>query len=315
MFSPSSFASSQSWRDDLRHAEVRATRGEGHRHELVVRGEVLATDAPNVVGIGRDGAAEPPGRDRRVRKAVGEDRPDAAVLEPLDGGVRVLGRVHDVRPIHERRDAGVDRLERTPLVRRVDVVGPVLGRELVEDGAEVGAQRVVGRAGPDRRLPGMAVRVDEAGDDDVAGRVDDLRVRCGQVRADLGDDVPHHEDVRTRQLAKRIVLGQDDRVLDEDPVGHGSLLRRISVRRRCWPPIGRRSVAQCARVGHPQVSALTSLPARAPPAARPASGRAAHPRPSRNPVPRVRRWRLRGRARDSCPPAASARARTQRTRG
>ena len=103
---------------------------------------------------------------------------------PLIAGVGVVGRVHDVRPVDERRDARVDALERAPQVGGVDVVGPVVRRELVEDVPEVGDQRVVRGARPDRRLPGVAVGVDEARDDDVAVGVDDLRVvgRTGSGR-------------------------------------------------------------------------------------------------------------------------------------
>ena len=41
---------------------------------------------------------------------------------------------------------------------------------------------------------------------------------------DGGDRVALDEDVGPRQLAEIRVLGQDDAVLDEDPVGHGCLL-------------------------------------------------------------------------------------------
>jgi hypothetical protein len=67
--------------------------------------------------------------------------------------------------------------------------------------------------------------IDEARDDDVAGRVDDLRVVRGDVRTNVLDRVPLDEDVRPRQLADGVVLAEHDRVLDQDPVGHGSLLR------------------------------------------------------------------------------------------
>ncbi len=77
-------------------------------------------DAAGVVG------AEPPVLKRRVREAEGEDRPDARLLEAPDGRVGVLGRVHDVRPVDERRDARVGAFEGAPQVGGVHVVGPVV---------------------------------------------------------------------------------------------------------------------------------------------------------------------------------------------
>ena len=74
----------------------------------------------------------------------------------------------------------------------------------------------------------MAVGVDEARDDDVAGGVDDLRAVRGDPRADVGDPIALDEDVGLRQLADGWVPRQDDRVLDEDPVRHGLLLQSAS---------------------------------------------------------------------------------------
>ena len=229
MLRPSSLASSQSWRttSGLQKPVPRVARR--HRDELVVGAEVLLPQPAGVGAVrGQDAARvvrpEPPVRERRVAEAVGEHRPDAGVLQPLDRRVRVVRRVHDVRPVHERRDARVDALERAPAVRREHVVRPVVRSELVEDRAEVGDQREVRGARPDRRLPRVAVGVDEARDHDVAGGIDDPRAVRRQVRPDGGDGVAVDEDVGLRQLAEGRVLGQDDRVLDEDPVSHGCLL-------------------------------------------------------------------------------------------
>ena len=117
------------------------------------------------------------------------------LLEAPDRLVGVIVGVHDVRPVDERRDARVGALERAPQVGGVDVVGPVVRRELVEDPGEVRAQRVVRGARPDRRLPRVAVGVDEARDDDVALGVDDLGALGREVRPDGGDRVAFDEDV------------------------------------------------------------------------------------------------------------------------
>ena len=211
--------------DDILLAEVRAARREGHRDQALVVGEVLRAHPPRLVAIDPLGASgvvhpEPPGLDRRVGEAEREDRSDPALLEPAHRFVRVLGRVHDVRPVHERRDPGVQALERAPQVAGVDVLGPVLRRELVEDGAEIGAERVVGSGRPDRRLPRVAVGVDEPGDDDVAIGLDHPRAVGAQAAADLGDPVALDQDVGSGHLAERVVLGEHGCPSDEDSVSH-----------------------------------------------------------------------------------------------
>ncbi|MCQ0009012.1 hypothetical protein [Actinomadura madurae] len=70
----------------------------------------------------------------------------------------------------------------------VDVVRAVAGRQLAEDAGQVGGERAVGEDRAERRLPGVAVRVDEARHDDAAGGVDRLGAGGGgQFSADRGD--------------------------------------------------------------------------------------------------------------------------------
>jgi hypothetical protein len=87
--------------DDVLLAEVGATRREGHRDQPLVVAQLVAPDAASVVAVDPlDAAAvvraEPPGLDRGVREAEGEDRSQPGIAEPLERGVRVLRRVHDV---------------------------------------------------------------------------------------------------------------------------------------------------------------------------------------------------------------------------
>ena len=134
----------------------------------------------------------------------------------------MLGRVHDVGPVDQRCDAGVDALERAPLCRRVDVLRPVVRSELVEDRAEVGDQSEVGGTGPDARLPRVPMGVDEAGDDDVARRIDDPSTVGRQVFPDGSDLVVLDQHVRLRHLAELRVLGQDNPAAYEDSISHSS---------------------------------------------------------------------------------------------
>src|SRR5690606_16208925 len=140
--------------------------------------------------------------ERVVVAVVGVRGADPAVLKAVDVGVGVLGSVVDVGPVEEGRDPGVDALEGAGQVRGVDVLGAIQRRERIEDLDEVVVEGGVGRRAPDRRLPRVAVGVDEAGDDDVAGDVDDLGVGRFQVGADGGDLRAFDEDVAPSQVAQ-----------------------------------------------------------------------------------------------------------------
>src|SRR4029453_6981769 len=186
--------------------------GQGHGQQAVVGGEVGVTDPADVVARDRDLAVVPVVVQGGVGAAVGVLGPDAGLLEPLDGGVGVLGGVVDVRPVDQGRDAGVDALQRAGQVAGVDVLGPVEGGEGVEDLNEVGAEGGVGGAAPDGRLPGVPVGVDEPGDDDPAAGGEHLG-----VGVDLGGDLGA---APRRQVAEVGIHGQDGATTQQEPVGH-----------------------------------------------------------------------------------------------
>ena len=211
--------------DHVGLAEPRAAGRQGHRDPAGVGVEVLGLDPTGFGTVGgKDAAgvvgAEPPVLEGGVREAIGKDRSDAGGRQSANGLIGMGRRVHDVRPVDERRDARVDALERAPLVGREDIVGPIVRSELVEDVAEVGDQREVGRTGPDRRLPGVPVGVDEARDDDVVGRVDRAGAIGRQAVPDRHDPIVFDKDIRANELAQGRVLGEHVATLDEHPVGH-----------------------------------------------------------------------------------------------
>src|SRR5690349_12256136 len=109
----------------------------------------------------------------------------------------MVGRVVDVRPVDQRRDAGVEALQRPGVVGGVHVLGAVQGREGVQDLDEVVVQGGIGCRATDRGLPGVPVRVDEAGDDDEPFGVDDLGVGL-DVGLYGGDRVAFDEHVAFR---------------------------------------------------------------------------------------------------------------------
>ena len=112
-----------------------------------------------------------------------EDHARARLLERLDRGVGVLRRVEVVRPVEQRRDAAVERLERADQVAGVGVLGAVELAHRAVQAREVVRERPVGADVAEERLPGVAVRVDQARHDDAVGRVDDLGVAGVEVRA------------------------------------------------------------------------------------------------------------------------------------
>ena len=100
----------------------RAAKGRQiERDELVVAGEILLAQPRDVAGIfgGRD-LHDPAGL--VLAGAIGEHRPHARVLQSLDAGVGVRGRILDVRPVEHAGHAGVDRAERADVVGGIDVV-------------------------------------------------------------------------------------------------------------------------------------------------------------------------------------------------
>ena len=120
--------------------------------------------------------------------AVAEDEPPGYRLERVHRRVGVLGGPQAVRPVDAGGHAGVDRLDGGEQVARVVVLGAedLAPLQVVVD--EVLGERPVGAVAAHRRLPHVPVRVDHAGHDDAASRVD-LRGALGhrKARADRGD--------------------------------------------------------------------------------------------------------------------------------
>ena len=152
------------------------------------------------------------------RHAVRVHGADAGVLQALDRRVRVVGRVRDVRPVEQRRDACVERLERAGVVADVDVLGTIEAPDLAEHDREVVVERARRQDAADRRLPGVPVGVDEAGHHDHPGGVDLLRVRDAEVRADVDDLAVLDEDLPIRKIADFGIDRDDEAVADQQPL-------------------------------------------------------------------------------------------------
>ena len=139
----------------------------------------------------------------------------------VDSGVGVLRRVEVVRPVDQRRDAAVERLEPAEKIARVGVFGAVeLAHRAVQAGEVVG-ERPVGADIAEERLPGVPVGVDHSGQHDAIGRVDDLGVAGVERRSD-GAMPPF--SIRTSPVSnrRRRIDGDDGAALDQRALGHRS---------------------------------------------------------------------------------------------
>ena len=128
---------------------------------------------------------------------IAEGGTAARIHDPLDRGVRVFGRVMDLRDVMHRRDTAVELAERTEQLADVDVLRPVHRGERLQNVLEViddATRRAIGQEdpvrekAPQRRLELVMVRIDEAGHDDAAAGVDHRGVARLQLRSD-GEDL------------------------------------------------------------------------------------------------------------------------------
>ncbi len=183
-----------------------ARLGERDAHRDAVSRETLheTLDAPGIIDAHRVRGEVRVGP-RRREIAVREGRADPGVHQPLDRLVGVLRGVVAMGEVQDGRDARVQRLERADEVADVDVLRGVAGGERRADPEEVVQQRPV-RADPAQRgLPGVPMRVDEAGHDHPALRVDDLGIGPVEVPADRPDPVVLDEHRAALDLPDRRV--------------------------------------------------------------------------------------------------------------
>ena len=116
------------------------------------------------------------------------------------------GRVADLRDVVHRGDAVVELAEPTEQLVDVDVLRPIHRGEFVQDVFVVSRaparraraivyENAVSKEAAQRRLELVMVRIDEAGHDDAAARVDHCGAAAVQVRSDGEDLLAFDEDV------------------------------------------------------------------------------------------------------------------------
>ncbi len=211
---------------DLERRELRPARRERERDQLIARREVLLRDAPHVVRM-LELAVVPPRRHVEVRCTVCEYAADAALVHGADHRVGVLGSVLDVRPVEQRRDAGLDRSERAHEIARVPILRTVGRREHAQDVGEVFIEkRIRGDVAQDA-FPDVAMSVDESRHYDHRRRVDDLGLADLQVGTDRDDLRAVDQDVRAAEVADLPIHRENTAVLEYCSSGcHNSPLDR-----------------------------------------------------------------------------------------
>ena len=164
----------------------------------------------------------PPALAGDLGAAIAEHRTDAAVAQGLDGGVGVLRRVLNVRPIEYGRHTGVERTQRGDQIAGVHVLRATQGAEAAQNCLEVVAQRAVGQRVAKHAFPEVPMRIDEARHHDRVGGVDHLRIGRRQIGPDGRDPGTIDQNVAFRQLTGSGMHGEDRSALEEHPAASSS---------------------------------------------------------------------------------------------
>ncbi|MHC2781995.1 hypothetical protein ACVMBZ_001202 [Bradyrhizobium liaoningense] len=150
---------------------------------------------------------------------VEEGGADAALDQAAHGGISVIRRRIVVAPVDQRGDAVVDLVQRADQRRDMDVLGPKHGREPGMHAAEIFEQRPVRGIAAQARLPGVHVRVDQAGDDDAPGAVDNFGLAGTTTeldrRAHVDDPAAFDQHIAARKVADRVIHADDGGRFDQ----------------------------------------------------------------------------------------------------
>ena len=117
-----------------------------------------------------------------------EQRPDAALDQPVETAVAVIRRRVVVEPVEQRRHARVELVQRADQRAEADVLGCEARRHAAVQVLEILLKAPVAGDAADAGLPGVEVGVDQARHDDHAAAVDDLAVLGAEIGIEIGAD-------------------------------------------------------------------------------------------------------------------------------
>ena len=118
-------------------------------------------------------------------------------------------------PIENRRRTDIDLVQRTDKICEVRIVRGVARSDPGMHFMQVFGDRPVAGDAADARLPGMNMRIDEAGHDDHPRRIDDLGTGRTDGFADFFDLVPIDENIALGEIADLAIHRDNSSALDQ----------------------------------------------------------------------------------------------------
>jgi hypothetical protein len=115
---------------------------------------------------------------------MGKDRSETCLVQAVNCRIRMLRRIHDVGPIEHRGDARIHRAQRTEQIAKVDVVRTITRRDRLQDNPQVSEEIAFRDQASKLGLPSVAVRVDQAGHDQLGGGINNVGILRRQIATD-----------------------------------------------------------------------------------------------------------------------------------
>ena len=176
--------------DHLPAAPVRTEYGHGERDAAVVARQAALAQRFDALARMRDVGERPRALGgRRLGGAVREHRADAAVDEAVHRALGELDAGDVVAPVDQGGDAGVDLGQRADQVAEIVVLRTIARRQIEVHVAEIVRGHPLRADAAQRRFPGVHVRVDQAGHDDLVAGIDRLVGGRAEVAAHRLDPV------------------------------------------------------------------------------------------------------------------------------
>ena len=148
-----------------------------------------------------------------------EHGPNAGFLQAPDRAVRMAGGRVVVAPIENGRRAQINLVQRTDKIGEICIVCRVARCDTRMHFVEIFGDRPVAGDAADAGLPSMNMSINETGHHNLAGGVDDFRVRRPERFSDFLDFVPVDQNIAFLKIAHPAVHGNYRSVLDKR-LGH-----------------------------------------------------------------------------------------------
>ena len=163
-----------------------------------------------------------------LRRAVEKGGADSRFDEGVDGAIGMVGRGIVVAPVDQRGRAAVDLVKGADQCGDVDVLRAEFGGKPRVHMMKIFEDRPVSGHAAKRSLPGVLVRVDEAGQHDAARGFNDFRMRRRDLRRNFAYAPVFDQHIAPLKVADARVHADDASATDEC-CGHGYLGTRPSL--------------------------------------------------------------------------------------